>query len=514
MRRLNIVYCIFFSMLFSPLFSQEKENAISYVAEISGVGAISNAAPFWLQHRNYGIASSEAFSASALLGLYKNVDYSSPKFDYGFQLTGFALTNKQTTLFAPHQYSFQLHWQMFDLTIGAKAMQWGNQDNELSAGGLIFSSNARPMPRITLGIDEYYKMPITGGMIEIKGGLSHGWFNDNAPIENVLLHHKFAALRLGGHSPVRFEYELHHMAQWGGNIPGVGQQPVGFNNFLRIFAAQGGGSDAHESDQINTLGNHIISQQLKVTANFDQWHLGAYWQNISEDGPVRFITSTMNVADGLWGLSIKRDKKSVIQSFLYEYLNTTDQSGPYHDKDGIVYGGIDNYFMNGIYTSGWTYFGRMIGTPFVGNVNVDGFNIFNNRVQLHHFGLSGAVSKLNYKALYSHAKSYGNYSQPFPEAIKANYLMLDITRPNIVAGFDVALALSADIVPQANNNYGAMLRLTKTGSLFKTKNNKVKETINNEGKVDVKESPKKPKVNVDEKESPKKPKVKEKPVQL
>ena len=95
--------------------------------------------------------------------------------------------------------------------------------------------------------------------------------------------------------------------------------------------------------------------------------------------------------------------------------------------------------------------------------------------------------------------------------------MLDITRPNVVAGFDIALALSADIVPQANNNYGAMLRLTKTGSLFKTKNNKVKETINNEGKVDVKESPKKPKVKetinnevkVDEKESPKKPKVKE-----
>jgi hypothetical protein len=293
----------------------EKNNSISYLAEVSGVGSLSSAAPFWLQQGNNGISSSEAFSVSALLGLFKNVDYSNPKFDYGFQLTGFALTDKQKTLFAPHQYSFQLHWQMIDLTIGAKAMQWGNHDRELSGGGLIFSSNARPMPRITLGIDEYYKVPITGGMIEIKGALSHGWFNDNGYIEDALLHHKFAALRLGGKTPIKFEYELHHMAQWGGNVAGIGQQPTGFNNFLRIFAAQGGGGDANISDQINTLGNHIVSQQLKITADFKQWHLGAYWQNISEDGPVRFITNTINIHDGLWGLSVKTIKSLLFKPF-------------------------------------------------------------------------------------------------------------------------------------------------------------------------------------------------------
>ena len=488
MRKNILVYSILLFLFCLPLRSQKKNNSISYLAEVSGNGSLSTASPFWLQQGNYGIASSEAFSVSALLGLYKNVDYSNPKFDYGFQLTGFALVDKQRTHFAPHQYSFQLHWQMIDLTIGAKAMQWGNHDRELSSGGLIFSSNARPMPRITLGIDEYYKVPITGGMIEIKGALSHGWFNDNVYTEDIFLHHKFAALRLGGNSPIKFEYELHHMAQWGGNVAGIGQQPTGFNNFLRIFAAQGGGGDAHEADQINTLGNHIVSQQLKITADFKQWHLGAYWQNISEDGPVRFITNTMNVYDGLWGLSVKRDKKSLVQGFLYEYLNTTVQSGPYHDKDGIVYGGIDNYFMNGIYNSGWTYFGRMIGTPFVSNVEVNGQTIFNNRVQVHHFGMSGAMGKLNYKALYAHALSLGNYSQPFPDALKANYLMLEITRPNVMAGFDIALSVSADIMPQTSNNYGAMLRLTKTGVLFKDKNAKVKNTLNDEGKLELKES--------------------------
>jgi hypothetical protein len=98
------------------------------------------------------------------------------------------------------------------------------------------------------------------------------------------------------------------------------------------------------------------------------------------------------------------------------------------------------------------------------------------------------MAKLNYKALYARALSLGNYSQPFPEALKANYLMLEITRPNIVAGFDIALTLSADIMPQTSNNYGAMLRLTKTGVLFNDKNAKLKKTVDEEGKLELKET--------------------------
>ncbi|MDO9153042.1 MAG: hypothetical protein Q7U47_04935, partial [Paludibacter sp.] len=45
--------------------------------------------------------------------------------------------------------------------------------------------------------------------------------------------------------------------------------------------------------------------------------------------------------DGLFGFSVKNKKFPVIQGFLYEYLTTTDQSGPYHDKDGMIYGGND-----------------------------------------------------------------------------------------------------------------------------------------------------------------------------
>lgn len=476
MKSIKIIYLAFLLSLYAPAWAQ-SENGISYMAELSGTASMSNNAPFWLQHRNFGISSAEKLSANAVLGFYKKVDDTKSKFDYGFHLSGFALADQKQTLFAPHQYYMQLHWKMLDLTVGAKAMQWGNQDNELSSGGLIFSSNARPMPRITLGIDQYYKTPITGGMIEIKGGLSHGWFNDDNTIKNILLHHKFGALRLGGTSPLRLEYELHHMAQWAGYVPGLGQQPKGFKNFMKIFAAQGGGSEAIITDQINTLGNHIISQNLKITFDTKQWHMAAYWQNISEDGPVRFITNTMNLADGLWGFSLKRDKKSFLRAFVYEYLNTTDQSGPYHDKDGIVFGGVDSYFSNGIYSNGWTYFNRLIGTPFVSNININGQQIFNNRVQAHHFGMSGQMRKMNYKALYSFSKNYGNYSQPLPQMIQTNYLMLELTRPNVVVGFDIALTLSADLLPQSNNNYGATLRLRKSGLLFRQKQ-KETETIN------------------------------------
>ena len=83
--------------------------------------------------------------------------------------------------------------------------------------------------------------------------------------------------------------------------------------------------------------------------------MSAYWQVINEDGPIRFIGRGMNNTDGLWGICAVQTRWPFIEGVTYEFLNTTDQSGPIHDRDGAIYGGNDSYYQNGIYTQGWTY---------------------------------------------------------------------------------------------------------------------------------------------------------------
>ena len=85
-------------------------------------------------------------------------------------------------------------------------------------------------------------------------------------------------------------------------------------------------------------------------------------------------------------LSLRKDSDT-----LNSILRAIDEA-----KDGkIVLGGVDNYFNNGTYSSGWTNYGRVIGLPLIlaSAPNADGvvMGIVNNRVRAYHFGVKGNV---------------------------------------------------------------------------------------------------------------------------
>jgi hypothetical protein len=359
---------------------------------------------------------------------------------------------------------------VFDLIVGAREEHLGNQDSTLSCGGLLISQNARPMPKIVIGIEHFTPVPFTRGFLEVKGALAQGWFSDNTYVRGLLLHQKYVYLKIGGNLPVHFQYGLDHVAQWGGNVPGLGQQPQSLSDLVKIFFGSSGGKNSLVTDQINALGNHIISQSMRLDIDISDFQLGGYWQDLSEDGPIRFITGTMNVPDGLWGVTLRNKHFPFIKGIIYEYLNTTDQSGPYNDRDGIIYGGTDNYFNNGIYHNGWTYFSRTIGTPFITSplYNKNGnVSIYNNRVQVHHIGLEGDVSGYSYKFLTSFSKNYGTYDNPFPTMIQNTSMMLEINKQfpklsNILVGCSVG----TDIGKLYGNSVGCMITIKKTGNLF------------------------------------------------
>ncbi|MDD4969978.1 MAG: capsule assembly Wzi family protein [Paludibacter sp.] len=467
---MNKVITLFFFVFVSLIQLYAQSDTVRYDVDVQGVASSGTYSPFWLQNREYGKIASSPTSADVMVGFSKEFGSKTRLFDYGFKADLLLQIYDKKTLAYFHELYLKTRFSVFDLIIGAREEHLGNQDSTLSCGGFLFSHNARPMPKITVGIEHFTIVPFTFGFFEIKGAIAHGWFTDNIYTQNLYLHHKYAYGRIGGKLPVHFQYGLDHVAQWGGIVPGVGQQPVGLNDFASIFLASPGGNTSTRNDQLNVLGNHIISQSMKLEADISDFQVSGYWQNLSEDGPIRFIWSTMNRPDGLWGLSVRNKNFPVIKGILYEYLNTTDQSGPYHDKDGLIYGGGDNYFNNGIYQNGWTYYSRSIGTPFISSplYNKNGnVSVMNNRVQVHHFGLEGDVSGYSYKILGSFSKNYGTYNAPYPEMIRNTSMMLEVNKQfATLSNVQCGISVGADFGKLYGNTVGCMFSIRKTGNLF------------------------------------------------
>jgi len=465
-----ITFFLSFFLLFLPVLVVAQNDTIRYEVGMLGVASSGSYSPFWIQSQQYGKISSAPVSADLWVGLSKDFGNKTRLFDYGFKANLILQTDDKKTSAYFHEIYAKARFSVFDLIVGAREEHLGNQDSTLSCGGFLFSHNARPMPKISLGIEHFTVIPYTFGLLEIKGAIAHGWFTDNIYTTNLYLHHKYLYGRIGGKLPVHFQYGLDHVAQWGGIVPGIGQQPDDLSAFKSIFLGKAGGKDATMNDQLNALGNHIISQSMKLDVDLWDFKISGYWQNLSEDGPINFMFHTMNRADGLWGISLRNAKFPFVKGLLYEYLETSDQSGPYHDKDGFIYGGADSYFNNGIYQNGWTYFSRTIGTPFISSplYNANGaVEITNNRVQVQHFGIEGDVLEYNYKLLASFSKNYGTYGTPYPEMIRNTSMLLQVNRqfPKL-SNIQCGISLAADFGKLYGNSVGCLFSIKKTGDLF------------------------------------------------
>lgn len=441
-----------------------NRDTLYYNGEFAAHVASNKYAPFWLYTNTYGVVSEQPMATHLMLAMDKPAVRGSRWWDYsyGVQIMGGRDVVQWRYQFV-ETYAHLRLW-CFDVTAGIKPEMWGNQDMDLSAGGMLFSKNAPASPRISIGIDKYTAFPFTYGYLELKGGITHGWFLNSICTKNTLLHHKFIAFRLGGKLPVNINYEFHHAAQWGGISPEYGNLGNSISDLWKIFSAQSGGNLA--TDQINALGNHIGSQMVGVDFKLKGWKTHLYWQNIFEDGPILPIWSTMNVADGLWGLSVQQNHWRFISKLVYEFVNTTDQSGPCHDIDGVVFGGSDDYFINSLYRQGWSHRGLTIGNPFITSpLYYDSSFTLNNRVMVHHLALAGDIYNYGYTLHVSHAQNYGRYRGLNRSSNTALGLVVQHTEPR-AWNLNFKLTFAADIGSQFGNNFGVMLTVAKRGIVY------------------------------------------------
>ena len=246
-----------------------------------------------------------------------------------------------------------------------------------------------------------------------------------------------------------------------------GELGSSLRDWWSVFKASSGG--VMGNDQINALGNHIGSQMLGVEVRCGGWYVNAYWQSLFEDGPIRYMWNAKNAVDGLWGVAIKQSHWPFIKALTYEIFATTDQAGPVHDLDGIIFGGKDNYFNNAIYLQGWSYFGRTIGNPFITSpIYGNSVETENNRTFTHHVALKGDIYGFNYLVRYSHSSNYGTYHLLVRSYNNSFYCSVQRLVPQ-AWNLNFGIAVGGDFGTQFGNSFGAMLTVSRSGLIWKSK---------------------------------------------
>ena len=331
-----------------------------------------------------------------------------------------------------------LRWKVLTLDVGMKhrELDFYGADARLGSlsttgGHVAESGNARAMPGYLLSL-EPVPIPWTGRHVWLYGA-----FGDYKPLgiryeENPLVHRTRIGFRFDVGARLRFHFLLDHYAIWGGTVPEFGEMPVTLGNYLRTVTGSSAGTDWIMGDRLNVIGDQGGGEMWGAEYLGDGWSIRLHHDIPYSDGSGMGF---QNFPDGVTTLHFGwNDKSRWVTDILYENTYTMFQSGPFNGEmfdeeghsitpPGVKTTGGDNYFNNWEYRSGWTHFGRPVGTPLMypkgtlagtwtSAVKVLGLE--NTRLKAHHFALSGKLFRQHpYKLMLTYSRNYGTYTAPY-----------------------------------------------------------------------------------------------------
>jgi hypothetical protein len=478
---MNRILLIFLSFLPALLTAQSE---LDYRAESFGSVASGDFTPFWTVSNTYGTVP-----------LKPNNAYLRGEVEYKNELGLFTVeagvdivtASRHTSSAWAHQLYAGVAYRSMKLTIGSKEYYNSFLDRKLSQGDMCFSGNSRPNPEALFGFPEYTKVPFTGGILKFKADFAIGKsLEDNYILSNknsttdyatgVLYHHKSLFMQLSGKSPLMFTAGLVHAAQWGGWVSSgdVHEQPTSLNDFIRILMCSSGGENATGSDRINVLGNHIGTINARLDYKKEKLSIALYKQHFFDDNSG---LEYANWRDGIWGGEICPHDFPLIEKVVIEYLYTKNQSGPFHfitydNRYSYRGGGQDDYYNNGSYAQGWSYFGRAIGNPLLTSPEYNGngdMYFKNNRLKSVHAGIKGKLTScLSYRILLTRMSGYGRMSYPFiKEKNSFSFLSECSYAPEKWKGWTLELQLASDYGSLYGNSLGCSLKIAKRGIIFR-----------------------------------------------
>lgn len=346
-----------------------------------------------------------------------------------------------------------LKYKNFFIEAGNRETQMAVRDNLLSSGAFTNGINAKPIPKVHIGTDGFWTVPYTKEWLQVDFDFGYGKFMDSGYREDMFYNHRGVntTYTTGAYYHEKHLYfrsndkkrffgiiGIEHMAQFGGtnyvydsngNITG-NSKPSNLKAFWNVILPLGD-SNYFENNAMEdwVYGNHIGMMTYQIGWNIDRHHkLQAYLDNIFEDGSgIR----KGNGWDGLWGLQYSTSKpgRQYVRGAVFEYFQTTNQSGPLHWDSGDYpepvrsqitdfVTGNDNYY-NHMFYGGYAYYGMTPGNALITSpiYNKDGFTAYrDNRIKAWHLGINGEITdRLSYLVKGSYREGCGTYDVPLPK---------------------------------------------------------------------------------------------------
>ena len=468
-------------------------------------GSTGEYLPFWQRTGHDGVLP---YTSSAVITAGADFKYRSVNgvfFETGANLAGQTMAGSAWNSSGVKGIVDRLYvsagWRMLHMDVGMKPRKRELGDLSLTGGNIIYTGNTRNIPGINAWSDWIWFEK--GHWFGIKGNFAHYQMIDPRCIADAMIHNKSFAFKVALGRKVDFEAGLDHWAQWGGVSPAAGKRPSSFNDYIKVIFAKRGGKGATLSDQQNALGNHLGREYIRLTWRAATFDMVFQYDLPFEDGGQ--VIKLEPFPDGVYTLKFSfKEKQRLVNEVLYEFANTTWQSGPVHDRPAtqeemtkdygkyvywqdpehhyygkMVPGGIDDYFNNSEYKSGWTYYGRPICLPlmipFAPGEDGITHGIVSNRVRAHHIGLKGMAWRLPYAFKATYSSNWGRYQGKdqgfFASHPKQLSLALEVELSEQVTKIPVAFVVGAygDFGQVYHNTAGLSLRVIYSGSRYLTR---------------------------------------------
>ena len=408
--------------------SAQAQRSFRYSCFLSGVTSTAEELPFWAVANQRGIVPE---GSAALVGMAfdsPTVPSRGVQWAYGCAVVAYVSVGRNGVVV--DQCYVSPSWRKLHLDVGMRAPQSRFGGLATSNGNIVLSGNARNFLGYNFRSD-YMEVPFCREKLFVKFNFADFIMLDDRHVEDVRLHNQSLFLKVMLSPRLSLQIGLEDWAQWAGTSPENGPQPSSFRDYLRVITGHSGGSGATTSDQINVLGNHLGRELLAIAYRTERYTLVFQHDIPYEDGSGMGL---QNFPDGINTLYwASNSSRSWLTAFLYEFHYTKCQSGRYHDRPATpsemekqdpsdpfygrkVMGGNDNYFNNGEYRSGWTYYGRTVGCPLfipaLPDENGVTHGVASNRYVAHHLALQGYLFRqIPYVLKVTYSRNYGKYNQ-------------------------------------------------------------------------------------------------------
>ncbi len=224
-----------------------------------------------------------------------------------------------------HNAYLSANLYMFTFDVGMRPYTPVAIDDEMTTGSWLFSSNARPQPRVGLGIYDWWSIPYTRDWLQIRGACYVGrlWNEDNEKFtQDVFTHDKCAYGRLGGWIAKPY-LGMVHSALMGG-VRNGSEIPI---DFIATILAKNSDKFAgtYRGEATNAAGAHQGMWDMGIDIDLPFGSFKIYFQRLFCDNGARRLLTPRN-KDNILGIYASL-KNKWLQRIDLEWFNTEWQGG-------------------------------------------------------------------------------------------------------------------------------------------------------------------------------------------